>query len=46
MTPQLKTCTACVGGKHGECTGCTGCGCVLSAQYAHHVDGSHKAPRR
>lgn len=44
-TPALSTCSRCASDKHTECAGCTGCGCVRSAQYAHHVDGSHKERR-
>jgi hypothetical protein len=42
----LPICDACRRASHERCVGCTGCGCVRSAQYAHHIDGDHKIPQR
>lgn len=33
------TCPPCTKGKHHLCSGCHGCGCVISAQAGHHAHG-------
>lgn len=43
----MTVCIHCGRGAHEQCTGCVGCGCIRSAQAAHHTNGPHRTfPKR